>query len=213
MCRGIVAVFSREEVTSQLFHESNLPHRWRLSKHPEYPAVMSSLGLVNSSATIQPNNELNMPSTQSVVQGIELDVYHSLSVPKKTSQRYAKLYAMGRELAAFGSSGNDHRYKVASLELTRLINQLKAPEAPLNVIPEAPGNIPVTAPVATFLPPVQRGGSRSRDALANKSNKSAKRPRKSPVSCKECIKVGLPGIGHIASSSDCPAKRQRTSSN
>ena len=176
---------------------------------------MRSLGLVDSSEPVQPSDISNLPSTQSesVVHGVELDVYHSLSVPKKTNQRYAKLYAMGCELAAFCSSGDDHRYKVASLELTRLINQLKAPEAPLNAIPEAPGNIPVTAPVATFLPPVQRGGSTSRDALANKSNKSAKRPRKSPASCKECVKVGLPGIGHIASSSDCPAKRQRTSSN
>jgi hypothetical protein len=212
MCRGIVAVFSREEVASQLFHESNLPPRWRLSKHPEYPAVMHSLGLVISSAPVQTNNTVNMPSAQSVIQGIELDVYHSLPVPKKTNQRYAKLYAMGCELATFGSSGDDHRYKVASLELTRLINKLKAPEAPLNAIPEAPGNIPVTVPVATFLPPVQRGGSRSRDALANKSNKSARRSKTSPRNCKECAKVGLPGIGHIASSSDCPAKRQRISS-
>ena len=166
MCRGIVAVFSREEITSQLFHVSNLHPRWRLCNHPEYPAVMRSLGLVDSSEPVQPSDIPNLPSPQSesVVHGVELDVYHSLSVPKKTNQRYAKLHAMGSELATFGSSGDDPRYKVVFLELTSLINKLKAPEVLLNAIPEAQGRIPG----AILFPPVQRGGSRSKDALANK---------------------------------------------
>ena len=204
MCRGIVAVFSCEEVTSQLFHVSNLQPRWRLSNHPEYPSVLRNLGIIDSSEPIKPINTVDseLPSTQSVVQGVELDVYNSLSVPKKTSQRYAKLHAMGSELATFGSSGDDHRYKIATLELTRLINQLKSPDIALSLSSQE------SNPAATFLPPVKRGGSLSKDTLANKFNKSS---RKAPRSCTECVKVGLSGTGHISSSSDCPAKKQRTS--
>ena len=199
-CRGINAVLAQMKNGPQLWHEKNLPPRWRLRSHPLYhESVIACMGF--DPTPTAPSTSTGPPTVPWST--LDIDVLGQISrrAPKETDKRYRNLHEVAKEICELGSRRSAFYYAKALASLGATLNVLKGLEEKTLDDEEFVDTISC-APIVQ--PPRHKNQSadkkRNLSRLNSKSSHISVR-RKTQHHCKNCGEAG-----HHSNSNICPKK-------